>query len=184
MRNNIWNAVDDYFRHTYSTEVLDDISEEFVNRLSDDAIESKRELRELFRQSDGWNEQLQAIVINGTKTHNPDYILVHNLANSILTPAKHDADWRKIDLIDRAISFFSRPNNQPDSYIDAINELAPFAYAPRKKRSRIFKALCDSLGVTDLSAGSDFQKFFAQFALILPTSSRCRTQRMTTAAPL
>ena len=115
MRNNIWNAVDDYFRHTYSTEVLDDISEEFVNRLSDDAIESKHALRELFRQSNGWNENLQAIVINGTKTHNPDYILVHNLANSILTPAKHDADWRKIDLIDRAISFFSRPNNQPDS---------------------------------------------------------------------
>ncbi|MBE8954907.1 MAG: hypothetical protein SR2Q5_04445 [Quinella sp. 2Q5] len=168
-RNNIWNAVDDYFRHTYSTEVRDDISAAFVDRLADDTIESKRELRDLFRQSSGWNENLQAIIINGTKTHNPDYILVHNLANSILTPAKHDADWRKIDLIDRAISFFSRPNNQPDSYIDAINELAPHAYAPRKKRSRIFKAICDSLGVTDNSAGSDFQKLFAKFADELST---------------
>ena len=169
MRQNICNAIDDYFRHSYSTDVRDDISDSFVNRLADDSIESKRELRELFRQSNGWNEQLQAIVINGTKTHNPDYILVHNLANSILTPAKWDADWRKIDLIDCAISFFSRTNNNPDSYIDAINELAPYAYAPRKKRSRIFKAICDSLGITDNSAGSEFQKLFAQFADELST---------------
>ena len=118
-RQNIWNAIDDYFRHSYSTEVLDDISDAFVERLADDSIESKHELRDLFQKSQGWNEQLQAIVINGTKTHNPDYLLVHNLANSILTPAKHDADWRKIDLIDRAISFFSRPNNQTDSYQSA-----------------------------------------------------------------
>ena len=55
MRNNIWNAIDDYFRHSYSTDVRDDISDTFVNRLANDSIESKRELRELFRQSNGWN---------------------------------------------------------------------------------------------------------------------------------
>ena len=169
LQNNILTAVDDYFRHTYSSEVRDDISDSFVNRLADDAANSKRELRELFRQSNGWNENLQAIVINGTKTHNPDHIRIHNLANTILAPAKWNADFSKIDLIDRAISFFSRPNNPPDSYIDAINELAPNAYAPRKKRSRIFKAICDSLDVTDYSAGSDFQKLFAQFADELST---------------
>ena len=169
LTTNIWTAVEDYFRHADSDDVYENISEQFVDRLASDSIISKQALRLLFGKSQGWNENLQAIVINGTKTHNPDYILVHNLANSILTPAKHDADWRKIDLIDRAISFFSRPNNQPDSYIDAINELAPYAYAPRKKRSRIFKALCDSLGVTDDSAGSDFQKLFAKFADELST---------------
>ena len=47
--------------------------------------------------------------------------------------------------------------------------MAPHAYAPRKKRSRIFKAICDSLGVSDLSAGSDFQHLFAQFADELST---------------
>ena len=112
---------------------------------------------------------MQAIVINGTKTHNPDYILVHNLANSILRPAKWDADCDKITLIERAVCFFSRPNDKNDCYIDAINQLAPQAYTPRKKRSRIFKAICDSLGVTDLSAGSDFQRLFAQFADELST---------------
>ena len=67
-RNNLWTAVDDYRRHSYETNVLDDISSDFINRLADDSIKSKRELRDLFRKSQGWDENLQAIVINGTKT--------------------------------------------------------------------------------------------------------------------
>ncbi|MBR0290016.1 MAG: hypothetical protein IJQ82_13660 [Selenomonadaceae bacterium] len=66
----------------------DDISDEFVSRLACDSIKSESDLRQLFRHSQGWDENLQAIVINGTKTHNPDYILVQNLANSILLLAK------------------------------------------------------------------------------------------------
>ncbi|MBQ3444678.1 MAG: hypothetical protein IJG33_15710 [Selenomonadaceae bacterium] len=167
--NNIWAALDDYFRHADSDDVYENISEQFVERLASDSIKAKSSLRQLFRKSQGWNENLQAIVINGTKTHNPDYTLVHDLANSILRPAKWDADCDKLTLIDRAICFFSRPNDKDDSYINAINELAPHAYAPRKKRSRIFKAICDSLGVSDLSAGSEFQHLFAQFADELST---------------
>ena len=114
-RNNIWTAIDDYFRHCYSGDVQDAISEAFVNRLAVDSIHAKRELRELFRKSQGWNEQLQAIVINGTKTHNPDFTRINNLANSILRPAKWNADYDKLTLIDRAICFFSRPNDKDDS---------------------------------------------------------------------
>ena len=169
LTQNIWGALDDYFRHADSDDVYENISEQFVERLAQDAIKGKHDLRQLFRKSHAWNENLQAIVINGTKTHNTDYILVHDLANSILRPAKWDADCEKLTLIDRAICFFSRPNDKDDSYINAINELAPHAYAPRKKRSRIFKAICDSLGVSDLSAGSEFQHLFAQFADELST---------------
>ena len=169
LTQNIWTALDDYFRHTSLTDVYDNISEEFVSRLACDSIKSKSSLRQLFRNSQGWDENLQAIVINGTKTHNPDYILVHDLANSILRPAKWDADYDKLTLIERAVYFFSRPNDKSEEYIAAINQLAPHAYAPRKKRSRIFKALCDSLGVSDLSAGSEFQRLFAQFADELST---------------
>ena len=171
-RNNIWAALDDYFRHVDSDDVYENISEQFVDRLASDAIKAKRSLRELFSKSQGWNENLQAIVINGTKTHNPDYFLVHDLAHAILQPAKLDADCDKITLIERAVCFFSRPNDKPDAYIDAINQLAPQAYAPRKKRSRIFKAICDSLGVTDLSKDSQFQHLFAQFADELSTPKR------------
>ena len=123
IRNNIWTALDDYFRHADSDDVYENISEEFVERLASDSINSKRALRQLFCQSQGWNESLQAIVINGTKTHNPDYNLVHDLASSILYSAKMDADCDKINLIERAICFFSRPNDKNDYYIDAINQL-------------------------------------------------------------
>ena len=167
--NNIWSSLEDYFRHADSDDVYENISEQFVDRLAVDSIKSKSSLRELFRKSKAWNENLQAIVINGTKTHNPDYSLIHDLAHSILYPAKIDADCDKLTLIERAVCFFSRPNDKADEYIDAINHLAPQAYAPRKKRSRIFKAICDSLGVTDLSAGSSFQHLFAQFADELST---------------
>ncbi len=67
-RKNIWTGINDYFRYTYETEVFDNISDDFVNRLADDSIKSKKALRELFRKSQGWDENLQAIVINGTKT--------------------------------------------------------------------------------------------------------------------
>ena len=167
--NNIWSALEDYFRHADSDDVYENISEQFVDRLAVDSIKSKSSLRELFRKSQAWNENLQAIVINGTKTHNPDYSLVHDLAHSILYPVKLDADCDKLNLIERAVYFFSRPNDKADEYIDAINQLSPQAYAPRKKRSRIFKAICDSLGVTDLNAGSSFQHLFAQFADELST---------------
>ena len=149
--------------------MLDDISDNFVNRLAHDSIESKRELRELFSKSQGWDENLQAIVINGIKTHNPDYILVNNLANKILSPARLDASAETRFLIDRSIGFFARPNDKSSDAIDAIQQLSPNAYAPRKKRSRVFKALCDTLNVTDNSAGSQFQRLFAQFADELST---------------
>ena len=169
LSTNIWTALDDYFRHTDLNEIYDNITDAFVDRLAKDAVKSKSSLRELFRKSQGWNEQLQAIVINGTKTHNPDYSLVHSLASSILRPVRWESDYEKCNLIERAIYFFSRPHDKTNDYLDAINALAPQAYAPRKKRSRIFKALCDSLGVTDLNAGSEFQRLFAQFADELST---------------
>ena len=160
-RNNIWNGIADYRRHTRETAVLDDVSDAFVDRLARDNAFAKKDLRDLFSRSDAWNHDLQAIVINGTKTHNPDFALVRSLAEKILytTTLCHD-----LSLIDYAINFFARPDDQNPDYVRAIEELAPNAYRPNKKKSRVFKAICDSLGVTDLSAGSDFQYLFAQFA--------------------
>ena len=138
--NNIWSALDDYFRHADSDDVYENISEQFVSRLAQDAIKAKHDLRQLFRKSQAWNENLQAIVINGTKTHNPDYSLVHDLAHSILYPAKLDADCDKLTLIERAVCFFSRPYDKNDSYINAIEALAPQAYAPLKKTQQDFQS--------------------------------------------
>lgn len=161
---NIRQAVIDYGAHTGETHVLDDISDDFISRLARDSVEAKWELRQLFRKSPVWNEELDALVINGTRTHNPDYDRIFRLANQILSkPRDEREDCRTIDA---AIRFFVEPENKyaQDIGIAAINKLAPKAYAPGKKLSRVFKSLCIALGVADETAGSEFQRLFAQFA--------------------
>ena len=83
-RANIWKAIDDYKAHTYQRDVLDEITDDFVNNLAEDSVSFKRDLRALFRKSPAWNEELDALVINGTRTHNPDYDRVYELAEAIL----------------------------------------------------------------------------------------------------
>ena len=84
-------------------------------------------------------------------------------------PAKYGCDYDKLCKINSAVRFFTNPEDDPEEYIKALTELAPKAYAPKKKLSRVFRALCDALGITDNTAGSDFQRLFAQIADELAT---------------
>lgn len=166
---NIRQALEDYGAHTDEVRVLDDISDDFITRLAKDSVEAKWELRQLFRKSPVWCEDIDALVINGTRTHDPDYNRVRDLAVEILAPARERAyamdDSQLYDDIERAICFFANENPaRKDEYISAITRLAPKAYAPGKKLSRVFKAICVKLGVADETAGSEFQHFYAQFA--------------------
>lgn len=162
---NIFQAISDYFLHSSDSFILNDFSEDFINRLALDSFNAKTDLRNLFSKSPVWNVYLQALVINGSRTHNPNFSLIDDLAQQILLdPIKYSIDSYTYQKIKLAINFFAKPNDDPAPFIDAINSLTPNAYAPNKKKSRIFKALCDSLAVTNNSAGSDFQKLFAKFA--------------------
>lgn len=161
---NIRQAIKDYGHYTYDNEVLEDVSDEFIKIVAEDNYYAKQELRELFRKSPVWNEELDAIVINGTRTHEPDYDRVFDLAYAILRPAFTDDNYR---LYRRAISFFSVPYDTTEHrnmYLGALNQLAPNAYAPGKKLPRAFRDLCKAVGVADESKGSEFQKLYAQFA--------------------
>lgn len=165
---NIRQALKDYGAHTDNTRVLDDISNDFIARLAKDSVEAKWELRQLFRKSPVWNEELDALVINGTRTHNPDYVRVCKLANEILLTPRCFANCGTLYRdIDSAIQFFANPKQDEEHRkrsIEAINRLAPKAYAPEKKPSRVFKSMCVALGAADETAGSDFQRLYAQFA--------------------
>ena len=148
---------------TTLTEIYDDVSEAFIKRLATDNYYSKQELRALFRKSPAWDEELDAIVINGSRTHDPDYNRVYNLACIILRDAFQKADCAKREIMYRAISFFTR-KDPTESHIGAIKALAPKAYAPGKKITRVFRGLCEALGVVDLTPGSNFAHNFAQIA--------------------
>lgn len=158
---NIWQAISDYGKHTDQTSVMDDCTANFVNQLASDSCYAKQELRELFSKSPVWDTNLDALVINGTRTHDPDPDRIYSLGTDILSEAIYRTDNR--NLIYEAIRFFYDPNYEEQG-IAAIKQLAPKAYAPNKKKSRVFKALCQALGVADETAGSDFQRLYAQFA--------------------
>lgn len=161
---NIRQALRDYGAHTSQTDVLDDVTDEFIYRLAADSSYAKQGLRELFSKSPVWNEELDALVINGT--HDPDYDRIHWLAMQILEKPFKSLDYDYNDIL-KAICFFSNPDaseRDRESYIEAIRKLAPKAYTPTKKPSRVFKSLCVTLGVADETAGSEFQRLYAQFA--------------------
>lgn len=160
-KQNIWQAISDYGKHTDQTSVMDDCTANFVNQLASDSCYAKQELRELFSKSPVWDANLDALVINGTRTHDPDPDRIYALGTDILSEAIYRADNSRP--IYDAIRFFYDPNFEQEG-IAAIKQLAPKAYAPNKKKSRVFKALCQALGVADETAGSDFQRLYAQFA--------------------
>lgn len=163
---NIRQALKDYGAHTSGTEVLDDVTDKFICRLAKDSTYAKQGLRELFSKSPVWDEKLDALVINGTRTHDPDYDRILHLSKEILHDALACSGDRYYD-ISQAMRLFCHPQQSEidrKSSIEAINALAPKAYTPTKKPSRVFKALCVALGVADETAGSEFQRLFAQFA--------------------
>lgn len=163
---NIRQALRDYGAHTSQTDVLDDVTDEFIYCLAADSSYAKQGLRKLFSKSPVWNEELDALVINGTRTHDPDYDRIHRLAMQILEKPFKSLDYDYNDIL-KAVCFFSNPDaseRDRESYIEAIRKLAPKAYTPTKKPSRVFKSLCVALGVADETAGSEFQRLYAQFA--------------------
>lgn len=162
---NIRTAIKDYRRYTWKTKVLDEISDEFIYRLAEDSFYAKQELRNLFSKSPAWVPELDSLVINGTRTHDMEPQRIWDLGGAILRPAMKSGEC-SFDTYINILNFFAAPENeQAQKYgIESINKIAPNAYAPGKKLSRIFKAICVALGIADETAGSEFQKLYAQFA--------------------
>ena len=171
---NIRQAIRDYAAHTSQTDVLDDVSDGFIHRLAKDNAYAKKELRELFSQSPVYDSKLDALVINGTRTHDPGPNRIISLARDILDEAicrtVNDCYFGGDAVWDIA-GFFAYPEDEAQRRmgIEAIQKFAPKAYKEGRKPSRIFKQLCQALGVADETAGSRFQRLYAQFADELTT---------------
>lgn len=165
MESNIKKAIEDYFKHTFQNSLEEKISYNFIRRLAIDNFDAKTELRELFRKSPVWNEDLDALVINGSRTHDPDYNRIYYLTHRILDGPLNNGEYCYDD-VRMAISYFSDPTDDEveiEERISAINRLAPHAYHPGKKPARIFRALCDALGVNS-STFEDFGRCYANLA--------------------
>lgn len=162
-------ALADYGRYTDS-EVLEDVSPAFIRRLAEDSTVAKEPLRNLFRKSPAWNEELDALVINGNRTHDPDPDRVWDLGTEILHDYLIDSDYDRRHLVKDALRFFVDAVDKEsghwskEDYLSALSTLAPDAYKEGKKLSRVFRDLCIALGIADQTAGSRFQRLYAQFA--------------------
>ena len=87
----IVKGLEDYFAFVASSPVqLNDFSPAFIHRLAVDAYYSKYELREMMRKSPAWNEELQAWVINGNRTHEPDQKYIREMVAELLSPAVNE----------------------------------------------------------------------------------------------
>lgn len=171
---NIRQALHDYAEYTSQTDVLYDVSDAFIHRLAKDNAYAKRELRELFSQSPVYDAKLDALVINGTRTHDPDPSRIVSLVQNILADAcgrTFDGHYFIGDFIWDIAEFFAYPESESarNDGLAVLQVFAPKAYKAGRKPSRVFKQLCQALGVADETAGSEFQRLYAQFADELTT---------------
>lgn len=76
LERQIKDALSAYARYAKGGDNLNEIknaSDNFVKRLARGAARAKEPLREMMRKSPAWDESLDAWVINGNRTHEPDY---------------------------------------------------------------------------------------------------------------
>ena len=173
--NNIREAIDDYVRHISYGPNWDpsQFSNIFYNRLARDNYASKQELRELFRKSPAWNEELDCLIINGNRTHDPDPKVCDELTEKLCIVGGDKFNNKAIELgtdmgFIRSIAYRLTSGSIEEDYNAGFRELMekrfPKAYAPGKKSSRVMSAIFKQLGIVDNSAGSEYQRLFAQLA--------------------
>lgn len=164
---NIKTALEDYGRHTEQQEILEDVTDAFIHRLAEDSTFAKHNLRKLFSKSPAWDPDLDAIVINGTRTHEPSRVKIDNIIYEIFFGhAKTLEDAINFENVRR---YFSLTKEEKESEyglqcLSTLNQMAPHAYHPGKKQSRVFRDFCREVGIADETKGSEFQRLYAQLA--------------------
>lgn len=167
LEKQITDALGYYTEHAPSNGI-ENVSHAFIENLASDNAVAKSALRELFRKSPVWNEELDALVINGTRTHDADPKRVRTMAAQILKAMPYDS------IVEAFMNccVYSEPGStlygdEGDGYFTSeayLETVAPGAYHPGKKPSRVFKAICDAKGITDNAKNSSFQRMYAQLA--------------------
>ena len=113
----------------------------------------------------------------GYNGKDPDYYLIGKLMEKIFNLKERDmADrtslgqkpdnqlWYDYKM---ACRLFRTPHLSDDEKFEsimAIEKIAPGAYEYGKKPSRIYRSICDAIGVSDETRGSRFQRLFARVA--------------------
>ena len=171
---NIRTALNDYQAHADCTSVaLDRASDRFIDRFASESLKAKQPLRDLFRKSAYWNEELDAIVLDGKDTYMPRENEIRHGLDVLLNPTSCGTS-DLIEIYYYLDTFFtytccpefadSKFDCVRQSSVSFIKKTFPGAYAPGKKPSRILREICKQLDIIDESKGSMFQENFASLA--------------------
>lgn len=149
---------------------IENASDKFIKRLTKDAAENKSELRAMMRKSPAWDEALDAWVINGNRTHEPDYEKIYFWLSRLFCPIFDEKlggdikfafshNWWAI------LNFFSPAfEKHKGEIIETLNGIDKKIYAEGKKKSKVLRSILVHYGLWDDTARSDCQKYFALIA--------------------
>lgn len=174
---NIKVALADFDKHTTAHCILEDITDAFITRLAEDSAVAKSGLRDLFRRVKGWDENLQAIVLNGTTTHDPDWETASRLVERIVYNRKIELakkvdetenpdDYNNYNNFCRAVSYFKYPESERSHlWIEALNKIAPKVRVDSNRPiNKIFRDFCKAIGVYDGKASSENHELYVQYS--------------------
>lgn len=136
-------------------------SEAFITNLAIDSTQAKTALREMFRRADGWNEDLQAVILNGTTTHDPDPKRIQALIDQIIPQSIYDTHG--YSAVNFAVGYFV-DGEKDEACIGNLKLFIGRKFHANKKKSKLFQELAKAVGVYDGRAGSEYQKLYAKLA--------------------
>lgn len=145
-------------------------SDFFLKKLAKDATENKSSLREMMRKSPAWDEALDAWVINGNRTHEPDFEAIDEWLEELFSPVLYDGkgtissdDWWAFITCLRN-DFDNVDYNYREEIIKILNDIDKGIYAKGKRKARIVRSMLIHYGLWDESAHSECQRLFALIA--------------------
>lgn len=149
---------------------IENASDKFIKRLAKDAARAKEPLRTMMRKSPAWDEALDALIINGNRTHEPDFELIDNWLKKLFEPVLYDGkgtissdDWWAFITCLR--NDFDNDNfNYQKEIIKILNDIDKRIYAKGKRKAKIVRSMLTHYGLWDDTARSDCQKYFALVA--------------------
>lgn len=173
LQRQIKEALTAYTSHAEDGNDLEAIatpSDYFLKRLAKDATENKSSLRSMMRKSPAWDEALDAWVINGNRTHEPDFEAIDEWLDELFRPVLYDGkgtigsdDWWAFITCLRN-DFDNDDSNYKKEIIKILNDIDKGIYAKGKRKARIVRSMLIHYGLWDESAHSECQRLFALIA--------------------
>jgi len=155
-------ALKNYFNHASDDrDILSNDIRDFCLRIAEDNYENKKELRELFSKSPSYNEEWDYILINGNRTHEPDWDTVKEDTILLLGQSEKGNNFLANTYIHDLIDGLRGIECVEQYAIEKMAMVDDKIYHKGKKISKMLRALFVAL---ELNKFPDFEARYAKIA--------------------